>query len=299
MRVLKPHLSTVRRPSSLASPAAAIASFAGTQVKICFFLFFSFRSFSDQYYRDSLSHAPGPQTPASPPHNPHPRAFPSSLTSPATAIACIRGHTSKDKFFSSFFCFFSDQCYRDPLYPTRRVLKPPPLHHIIPIPVPRPSSLASPCRCLCLTARKPGRLHLRHMQVRRHCHPITARKLHPRRRLATCKPRRDAIPTRHARPATTLTRHAQAPPWRHPNTERKAPPPPTSRDANMARRTPPPRRNANTSHRTPPPRHPQHGMQNGAAVGTVAVVDSGMVAVGMAATARHSYLLLRYRERNA
>src|SRR6266702_1821722 len=40
MRVLKPHLSTVRRPSNLASPAAAIASFAGTQVKICFFLLF-------------------------------------------------------------------------------------------------------------------------------------------------------------------------------------------------------------------------------------------------------------------
>src|SRR6266581_3373236 len=204
---------------------------------------------------------------------------PSSLASPAAAMACIRGHASKDKFFSSFFRFFPDQCYRDPLYPTHWVLKPPPLHHIIPTPVPRLSSLASPRRRLCLTARKPGRLHLRHMQVRRHRHPVTARKIHPRRRLATCKPRRDAIPTRHARPATTPTRHAQAPPWRHPNTERKAPPPPTSRDAN-------------TAHRTPPPRHPHHGMQNGAAVGMVVVEDSGMAAVGMAATARHSYLRL-------
>src|SRR6266702_4272607 len=176
-----PHPSTTPRPPRLTSPAAAIASFAGMQVKICFFLFFSFRSFSDQYYRDSLSHAPGPQIPASPPHNPHPRAFPSSLTSPAATIACIRGHTSKDKFFSSFFRFFSDQCYRDPLYPTRWVLKPPPLHHTIPIPVPRPSSLASPRRRLCPTARKPGRLHLRHMQVRLHRHPVTARKIHPRR----------------------------------------------------------------------------------------------------------------------
>src|SRR6266571_4317817 len=35
-----PHLSTVPRPSSLASPPAAIASFAGTQVKICFFFLF-------------------------------------------------------------------------------------------------------------------------------------------------------------------------------------------------------------------------------------------------------------------
>src|SRR6266702_1816138 len=170
-----------------------------------------------------------------------------------------------------------------------------PAHHSHnPHPVPRLSSLASPRRRLCLTARKPGRLHLRHMQVYRHRHPVTARKIHPRRRLATCKPHRDAIPTRHARPATTPTRHTQAPPWRHLNTERKAPPPPTSRDANTARRTPPPRRNANTSHRTPPPRHPQHGVQNGAAVGTVAVVDSGMAAAGMAATARHSYYLRLY-----
>src|SRR6266702_1670004 len=40
-----PHLSTVRRPSSLATPAAAIASFTGTQVKICFFRFFFFVPF--------------------------------------------------------------------------------------------------------------------------------------------------------------------------------------------------------------------------------------------------------------
>src|SRR6266702_1976123 len=180
-------------------------------------------------------------------------------------------------------------------------------HRALPLKPPKPPR---PRRRLCLTARKPGRLHLRHMQVRRHRHPVTARKIHPRRRLATCKPRRDAIPTRHARPPKppphqypapprshhnterkTLTppiRRAQAPPWRHPNTERMAPPLPTSRDANTVRRTPPPRRNANTSHRTPPPRHPQHGVQNGAAVGTVAVVDSGMAAAGMATTARHS-----------
>src|SRR6266571_1442663 len=151
----------------------------GMQVKICFFLFFSFHSFSDQCYRDSLSHAPGPQTPASPPHNPHPHAFPSSLTSPAAAIACICRHTSKDKFFSSFFHFFSDQCYRDPLYPIHQVLKPLPLHHIIPIPMPHPSSLTSPHCRLCLTARKPGCLHLHHMQVHHHHHPITVHKIHP------------------------------------------------------------------------------------------------------------------------
>src|SRR6266702_4400142 len=144
-------------PSSLTSPTAAIASFVGMQVKICFFLFFSFRSFSDQCYSASLSHIPGPQTPASPPHNPYPHALPSSLTNPATAIACICGHTSKDKFFSSFFCFFSDQCYRDPLYPSCQVLKPPPLHPIIPTPhlapyapqVPAPASAATATPSLC------------------------------------------------------------------------------------------------------------------------------------------------------
>src|SRR6266702_1802072 len=178
-RSSNPHPSTVRRPSSLASPATAIASFTGMQVKICFFLFFSFHSFSDQYSRDSLSHVPGPQTPASPPHNPHPRAFPSSLTSPAAAIACIRRHTSKDKFFSSFFRFFSDQCYRDPLYPTCQVLKPLPLHHIISTPMPRPSSLASPRHHLCLTA----------------CKPVASSTF------ATCKSAATTTPSLHARSA--------------------------------------------------------------------------------------------------
>src|SRR6266702_1138885 len=40
-----PHLFTMPRPSSPASPATAIASFADTQVKICFFLFFFFVPF--------------------------------------------------------------------------------------------------------------------------------------------------------------------------------------------------------------------------------------------------------------
>src|SRR6266702_4623487 len=138
-----------------------------------------------------------------------------------------------------------------------------------------------------------GLLHLRHMQVHCHRHPVTARKIRPRRRLATCKARRDDIPTWHARPATTPTCRAQAPPWCHLNTERKTPTPPTRRaqaplwrHPNTERKAPlpPTSRDANTSHRTPPPRHPQHGMQNGAAVGTVAVVDSGMTAARMAAT---------------
>src|SRR6266581_7742922 len=120
--------------------------------------------------RPSLPHTPGPQSPVSPPHNPHPRA--------------------------------------SPLKP--RKSPPPPLLH---------------------RTQPRGCFYLRHMQVRRHRHPITARKIRLRRRLVTCKPRRDAIPTRHARPATMPTRHAQAPPWRHLNTERKAPPPPTRRNA--------------------------------------------------------------------
>src|SRR6266702_3330179 len=65
----------------------------------------------------------------------------------------IHGHTSKDMFFFFFFRSFSDQCYRDPLYPMHWDLKPLPLHHIIPIPMSHPSSLASP-HCHCLAACK-------------------------------------------------------------------------------------------------------------------------------------------------
>ncbi len=39
-RSSNPHLSTVHHPSSLISPTTTIASFAGMQVKICFFCFF-------------------------------------------------------------------------------------------------------------------------------------------------------------------------------------------------------------------------------------------------------------------
>src|SRR6266702_4697660 len=40
-----PHPSTVHYPLSLASPAAAVASFTGMQVKICFFFSFLFIPF--------------------------------------------------------------------------------------------------------------------------------------------------------------------------------------------------------------------------------------------------------------
>src|SRR6266702_2639383 len=93
-------------------------------------------------------------------------------------LPAFAGTQVKISFFLLFH-FFSDQCYRDPLYPTCQVLKPPPLHHIIPTPMPHPSSLASPHCSLCLTACKPSHLHLRHMQVCHHCHPITACKIHP------------------------------------------------------------------------------------------------------------------------
>src|SRR6266702_4239385 len=158
--------------------------------------------------RPSLPHTPGPQTPASPPHNLHPRA--------------------------------------SPLKP--RKSPPPPLPH---------------------RTQARGRLHLRHMQVCRHRHPVTARKIRPRCRLATCKPRRDAIPTRYARPAMPPTHHAQAPPWRHPNTERKVPPSPTRRDATTARRTP---HHAipNTVRKTATATNDHNnGDDDGAAVGTV------------------------------
>src|SRR6266702_1114781 len=174
----------------------------------------------------------------------------------------------------------------------------------------------SPHHHLCLTTCKPGCLHLCHMQVCHHCHPITACKIHPSCQLATCKPHYDTIPTQHTRPTTTPTHHTQALPWHHlnmecktptlpthraqalpwcyPNTECKALPPPTSCNANTAHRTPPPCCNTNMSHRTPPPCHLQHSVQNGAVVGTVVVVDSGMVVAGMAVTVRHSYYLRLY-----
>src|SRR6266571_3670477 len=80
----------------------------------------------------------------------------------------IRRHISNICFFSSFFVSFltsvaetSFSHMPGPQTPT----SPPSL-----TPMPRLSSLASPHRCLCLTACKPGCLHLRHMQVHRHCH---------------------------------------------------------------------------------------------------------------------------------
>src|SRR6266702_1645024 len=196
-------------------------------------------------------------------------------------------------FFSFFFRSFSDQCYRDSLYPAPWVLKPAsPPHN----PHPRASPLKPP-------KSPPPPLPHRTQAWPPPSAPHASPPPPPPRHCAQDPP---MTPTRHAqallwrhlnterKTPTPPTRRAQVLPWRHPNTECKAPPPPTSRDANTVRRTPPPRRNANTLHRTPPPHHPQHGVQNGAAVGTVAVVDSGMAAAGMATTARHSYYLRLY-----
>src|SRR6266702_2888209 len=144
---------------------------------------------------------------------PTPVLCPSSLASPAAAMACICRHTSKDKFFfPSFFRFFSDQCYRDPLYPTRWVLKPPPLHHIIPTTVPRLSSLASPHHRLCLTTCKSAATATPSLRARSthdadspHASPTVTPSQHgtqgpPRRQPAMHKPRRGATSTRNARP---------------------------------------------------------------------------------------------------
>src|SRR6266702_1117769 len=68
-----------------------------------------------------------------------------------------RRHSRACKLCLFFFRPFSDQFYRDSLYPTRRVLKPPPLYHIIPTPVLFPSSLASHAAaiaCICRHASK-------------------------------------------------------------------------------------------------------------------------------------------------
>src|SRR6266702_3968291 len=83
--------------------------------------------------RLSLPHAPGPQNPASPHIIRTTVLCPSSLPSPPAAIACIRGHTSKVMFFFFFFSFLSSPVLQRPLFPTRRVLKPPPLHRASPL----------------------------------------------------------------------------------------------------------------------------------------------------------------------
>src|SRR6266702_1419457 len=183
--------------------------------------------------RPSLPHTPGPHPPASPPHNPHPRAL--------------------------------------PLKP--RKSPPPPLPH-------------------CTQAR--GRLHLRHMQVCCHHHPITAHKICPRCQLATCKP--TMTPSQHGtqglpccRPAvrkpccgTTLTRNARSchrrptamPPW-HAG-------PPHHAIPNTVRKT----ATATNDH--------NNGDDDGAVVGTVVMGDSGIAAAAMAVTARHSYYFRLY-----
>src|SRR6266702_857381 len=154
-------------------------------------------------------------------------------------LPAFAGTQVKINSFFSFFRFFSDQCYRDPLYHTRRVLKPPPLHHIISTPVPRPSSLASPRRRLCLTARKPMaasifatcksaatatpslRARSAHDADSPRASPTVTPSQHgtqgpPCRRPATQKPRRGATLTRnarsrHRRPAATPPRRAGPP----------------------------------------------------------------------------------------
>ncbi len=80
------------------TPAATIASFVGTQVMFFSFLFFVpfLTNLTETLF-----------TPHARSSNPHlsTMCHPSILTSPAAAIACIRRHASKDKFF--FLLFFS------------------------------------------------------------------------------------------------------------------------------------------------------------------------------------------------
>src|SRR6266581_1181192 len=99
-----PHIipTTMLCPSSLPSPPAAIACIRGHASKVMFF----FPSLSPQCSRASLPRPPRPNPPL---HHiiPTPVLCPSSLASPAAAMACICGHASKDKFFfSSFFVSF-------------------------------------------------------------------------------------------------------------------------------------------------------------------------------------------------
>src|SRR6266702_2089278 len=100
-----PHPSTMCRPSSLTSPTATIASFAGMQVKICFFLFLSFHSFLTNI-TDSLSHMPGPQTP--PLHHiiPTPVLFPQASQVLPPPLPAFTGTQVKISSFLLFFISF-------------------------------------------------------------------------------------------------------------------------------------------------------------------------------------------------
>src|SRR6266702_7624974 len=123
-------------------------------------------------------------------------------------------------FLFIFFRSFFDQCYRDPLYPTRRVLNPPasPPHNSYPhIPPLKPRKSLPPRRMQVVTSASP----LRHAQVCCH-HPVTVRKTRRdtaptpsqhgvqarlRRQPAPRKPRHGATPTRHASPAMACKPH--------------------------------------------------------------------------------------------
>ncbi len=120
-------------------------------------MFIFFRPFSDQFYRLSLPHTLGPQTPASPYIIPTTMLCPLSLVSPTAAIASFTGMQVKICFFLFFFFIPFLTNVTETLYPTCQVLKPPPLHHIIPTPMLFPSSLASPAAtiaCICRHASK-------------------------------------------------------------------------------------------------------------------------------------------------
>ena len=98
--------------------------------------FFFFISFLTSVAETSFPHMLDPQTP--PLHH-------ASPLKPCKSRHChclIHGHTSKDMFFFFSFLFIPFLTnVTETLYPTCQVLKPPPLHHIIPTPVLCPQAL--------------------------------------------------------------------------------------------------------------------------------------------------------------
>src|SRR6266702_3685878 len=218
------------------------------------------------------------------------------------------GMQVKISFFLLFFHFISDQCYRDPLYPTCQVFKPLSLHHIIPTPVPHPSSLTIPCHCLCFTPHKPVAA-----SIFATCKSTTTATL------SLCARPTHNTNSPHASPAIMLSQHGmQGHHNANPRCTSPAMAPPQYRTQDP--------KTANPPCTGPTMVPPQHGMQgptttnllqhvgpchhaisnmvhktvamtndhnNGENNGAV-VVNSGMVAAGMAVTARHSYYLRLY-----
>src|SRR6266702_8466100 len=127
-------------------------------MQVMFFSFLFFRPFSDQCYRPSLPHTPGPHTPASPPHNPPLHALPlKPRKSPLPLPRRTQAVTS-----ASPLCHRQVRCHHPvTVHKTRRDTAPTPSQHGVQARLPRQPAPRKPChgasstRCASPTAHEP------------------------------------------------------------------------------------------------------------------------------------------------